>query len=233
MRARSHATAILDFLSVAVAGSREPLTEILVNEIVKPEGSSQAGLIGRMQRASRLSAALVNGAAADALDFDDTHTAMGGHPSVPVIPAVLALADGSGLSGREVLEALLIGIELECRLGALIGAQHYAIGSLHRHRWNFRRRCRMRASVAARRGWMAARTRAWVRKPRGSSRVSERWPSRCMRGAPHPMDCSAHSLRAAAILPIPKSSRPRRDSPLPTPAQNHRAKCSIDSRDAS
>ncbi|MFZ0247551.1 MmgE/PrpD family protein [Candidatus Binatus sp.] len=119
---------ILDFLGVAVAGSREPLTEILVNEIVKPEGSSQAGLIGRMQRASRLSAALVNGAAAHALDFDDTHTAMGGHPSVPVIPAVLALADSAGLSGREVLEALLIGIELECRLGALIGAQHYAIG---------------------------------------------------------------------------------------------------------
>jgi len=119
---------ILDFLGVAVAGSREPLTKILVNEIVKPEGSSEAGLIGSKQRASRLSAALVNGAAAHALDFDDTHTAMGGHPSVPVIPAVLALADSAGSSGREVLEALVIGIELECRLGALIGAQHYAIG---------------------------------------------------------------------------------------------------------
>jgi len=90
---------ILDFLGVAVAGSREPLTEILINEIVKPEGSSEAGLIGSKQRASRLSAALVNGAAAHALDFDDTHTAMGGHPSVPVIPAVLALADSAGLSG--------------------------------------------------------------------------------------------------------------------------------------
>ena len=119
---------LLDFLGVAVAGSREPLTEILVNEIVKPEGSSEAGLIGMMQRASRLSAALVNGAAAHALDFDDTHTAMGGHPSAPVIPAVLALADSAGLSGREVLEALLIGIELECRLGALMGPDHYAIG---------------------------------------------------------------------------------------------------------
>ena len=119
---------ILDFLGVAIAGSREPLTQILVDEIVKPEGSSEAGLIGSKRRASRLSAALVNGAAAHALDFDDTHTVMGGHPSVPVIPAVLALADSAGLGGREVLEALLIGIELECRLGALLGGQHYAIG---------------------------------------------------------------------------------------------------------
>ncbi|HEY9158956.1 MmgE/PrpD family protein [Candidatus Binatus sp.] len=119
---------ILDFLGVAVAGSREPLTQILVSEIAKPEGSSEAGLIGIKRRASRMSAALVNGAAAHALDFDDTHTAMGGHPSVPVIPAVLALADSAGLGGREVLEALLIGIELECRLGAMIGPQHYAIG---------------------------------------------------------------------------------------------------------
>jgi len=119
---------ILDFLGVAVAGSREPLTKILVNEIVKPEGSSEAGLIGSGQRASRLSAALVNGAAAHALDFDDAHMEMGGHPSVPVLPAVLALADTTGSNGREVLEALVIGIELECRLGALIGAQHYAIG---------------------------------------------------------------------------------------------------------
>jgi 2-methylcitrate dehydratase PrpD len=119
---------VLDFLGVSVAGSREPLTEILVNEIVKPEGSSEAGIIGRTQRASRLSAALVNGAAAHALDFDDTHTTIMGHPSAPVIPAVLALAESAGSSGRELLEAIVAGIELECRLGALIGPDHYAIG---------------------------------------------------------------------------------------------------------
>ena len=119
---------VLDFLGVAVAGSREPLAEILVNEIVKPEGSTEAGLIGRTQRASRLSAALVNGAAAHALDFDDTHTTIMGHPYAPVIPAVLALAESAGSSGRELLEAIVAGIELECRLGALIGPDHYAIG---------------------------------------------------------------------------------------------------------
>ncbi len=119
---------LLDCLGTALAGSREPLTEILVREIAASEGSSQAGLIGRRERASRLSAALVNGAAAHALDFDDTHMAMSGHPSVPVIPAVLALAESGEFSGRAVLEAIVAGIELECRLGAMIGGGHYAIG---------------------------------------------------------------------------------------------------------
>ena len=54
-----------------------------------------------------MSAALINGAAAHALDFDDTHMAMNGHPSVPVIPAVLALAESGPVSGRAVLEAIV------------------------------------------------------------------------------------------------------------------------------
>ena len=119
---------LLDFFGVAIAGSHEPLTGILINEIVTGERSSEASLIGRKERASRLTAALVNGAAGHALDFDDTHMAMGGHPSVPVIPAILALAETTGASGRDVLEAIVVGIEAECRLGALIGAQHYTIG---------------------------------------------------------------------------------------------------------
>ena len=119
---------ILDFLGVAIAGSREPLADILVREVASAEGSRECALIGRAERASRLSAALINGAAAHALDFDDTHTSMGGHPSVPVAPAILALAETTGASGRELAEALIAGIEFECRLGALIGNKHYAIG---------------------------------------------------------------------------------------------------------
>jgi len=119
---------LLDFFGVAIAGSREPLTEILVNEIVRGERSAEASLIGREERASRLTAALVNGAAGHALDFDDTHMAMGGHPSVPILPAILALAETTGASGRGVLEAIVVGVEAECRLGALIGAQHYVVG---------------------------------------------------------------------------------------------------------
>jgi 2-methylcitrate dehydratase PrpD len=119
---------LLDYLGCAIAGSRETLSRILCDEIVRGEASREASLIGRNERASRLTAALVNGAAGHALDFDDTHMAMGGHPSVPVVPAVLALAETIGASGRDVLEAIIVGIELECRLGAMLGGQHYAIG---------------------------------------------------------------------------------------------------------
>ncbi len=119
---------LLDFLGCALAGSREPLSRILVDEVAKSEGSGEAALIGRSERASRLTAALLNGAAGHALDFDDAHMLMGGHPSVPVIPAVLALAETTGARGTAALEAMVAGIELECRLGALIGGKHYAIG---------------------------------------------------------------------------------------------------------
>jgi 2-methylcitrate dehydratase PrpD len=119
---------LLDFLGVALAGSSEPLSDILVAEIVRGEAGTQAGIIGRPERATRLTAALVNGAAAHALDFDDTHTMMFGHPSVPVLPALLALAETEAADGQALLAALVAGVELECRLGALLGGGPYLAG---------------------------------------------------------------------------------------------------------
>ncbi len=119
---------LLDFLGCALAGSREPLTDILLREIVQHERSVDSGLIGHAGRAARLTAALVNGAAGHALDFDDTHTMMGGHPSAPVLPALLALADAEHAAGVALLTALVAGIELECRLGLLLGGGHYFAG---------------------------------------------------------------------------------------------------------
>src|SRR5262249_50260965 len=118
---------LLDFLGVALAGAREPLTGILIEAVGPHEPSSEAGRLGRAERASRLSAALVNGAAAHALDFDDTHTAMNGHPSVPVLPALLALAETEAASGERLLAALVAGIELECRLASGLRPGHYAV----------------------------------------------------------------------------------------------------------
>ncbi len=119
---------LLDFLGVALAGSREPLTDILIAEVVRGEAVGEAGIIGRPERATRLTAALVNGAAGHALDFDDTHTTMIGHPSGPVLPALLALGEKEGADGRALLSALVAGVELECRVGAMLGGMHYAAG---------------------------------------------------------------------------------------------------------
>jgi len=119
---------LLDFLGCALAGSREPLTGILLESVARSEDGGAAALIGRRERTTWLAAALVNGAAGHALDFDDTHTVMSGHPSAPVLPALLALVESEGAGGPRLLGALVAGIELECRLGALLGPGHYAAG---------------------------------------------------------------------------------------------------------
>ena len=118
---------VLDWFGCALAGSPEPLSQILIGEIAARE-PGESTLIGRPERATLLTAALVNGAMSHALDFDDTHWMMNGHPSAPVLPAVLALAERDDRDGAAFLAAVIVGIELECRLGALIGGPHYAAG---------------------------------------------------------------------------------------------------------
>lgn len=119
---------LLDWLGVAIAGSREPLVRILRDEAAVDGGAPRATLIGAGGRTSTSWAALVNGAAAHALDYDDTHLAMSGHPSAPVWPALLALAEQTHSPGAAVLAAFVSGVETECRLGLLLGAEHYAAG---------------------------------------------------------------------------------------------------------
>jgi 2-methylcitrate dehydratase PrpD len=117
---------ILDWFACAVAGSAEPLSRILRDELVTGEG--EASIIGTGQRTGARTAALVNGAAGHALDYDDTHLVMGGHSTVPVFPAALALAEELDRSGAELLAAFVAGVEVEARLGAGIGPSHYAKG---------------------------------------------------------------------------------------------------------
>jgi 2-methylcitrate dehydratase PrpD len=119
---------VLDFFGVALAGAREPLVDFLVDSVAKPENASIASLIGRSERSTAVTAALVNGAAGHALDFDDAHMGMSGHPTVPVLPAVLALVEQARANGKALLTAFVAGVELECRLGLLLGPRHYEIG---------------------------------------------------------------------------------------------------------
>lgn len=84
---------LLDWLGVTIAGASEPLVEILVEQVKSEGGNPQVSLIGRSEKVSRNQAALVNGAASHALDYDDVNLAIEGHPSVAVIPGLLALAE--------------------------------------------------------------------------------------------------------------------------------------------
>jgi len=84
--------------------------------------------LGRALRLPAADAALANGTAAHALDFDDVSLPMRGHPSAPLLPAVLALGEASGSSGLGILTAFVLGFEVEAKLGRAIGGPHYALG---------------------------------------------------------------------------------------------------------
>lgn len=119
---------LLDWLGVTLAGSKEPLAIILQEEARDQGGNPQASIIGTTSRASTQQVALLNGAASHALDYDDVHTAMSGHPSVPVFPGLVALAEHRAAGGRDLLTAFVAGFEAECRVGLLVNPGHYAAG---------------------------------------------------------------------------------------------------------
>ncbi|MDE2582727.1 MAG: MmgE/PrpD family protein [Rhodospirillales bacterium] len=117
--------AAMDMIGCALAGAGAPLSDILFAEMTEAGGAAQASVIGRPSRLPAAAAALLNGAAGHALDFDDVNMAMPGHPSVAVLPAVLALAEQRGASGKAALTALVAGTELACRVGRAIAPGHY------------------------------------------------------------------------------------------------------------
>ena len=119
---------VLDWLGCALAGSAEPLAAMVAEEVLAEGGTPEATLVGRAEMAPASGAALANGAASHALDFDDTHLAMMGHPTAPVAPAALALGERLGSSGADVLAAVVAGVEAECRVGLLVSPSHYARG---------------------------------------------------------------------------------------------------------
>ena len=117
---------VLDWFGCALVGSREPLSEILRAELGHQAGP--CSIVGTDLHCAPGVAALLNGAAGHALDFDDTHSMMGGHPTVPVFPAALAQAQEMRTSGERLLVAFIVGVEVESRIGALVGPAPYVKG---------------------------------------------------------------------------------------------------------
>jgi 2-methylcitrate dehydratase PrpD len=119
---------VLDYLGVGLAGADDELARILLDELTEAGGAEQAAVIGHAARLPMLSAALVNGAIAHALDYDDVHLAMPGHPSVSILPALLALAEEKKASGQAVIAAFVAGYETCCRIGMTLRPGHYTRG---------------------------------------------------------------------------------------------------------
>jgi 2-methylcitrate dehydratase PrpD len=119
---------LLDWFAVTVAGAQDELTDILVREALEDGAKGNATLVGRSEKTLPSTAALINGAASHALDYDDVNFAMHGHPTVTVVPALLALGEQKKASGRLFVESFVAGYETAGRIGQLVEPSHYARG---------------------------------------------------------------------------------------------------------
>ena len=130
--------ALADTMAVAIAARGEPAVhrayryiDSLAPRLIDGRGTSlprTASLWGWQQASTVEGAALFNGIAAHALDFDDASSPMSGHPSVALLPALVALAEARGTAGTRLISAYIVGFQICCKLGRALDVTHYARG---------------------------------------------------------------------------------------------------------
>lgn len=120
--------AVLDTIGVTLAGSVEEAPKIL-EEVLEVRDASGPSLIwGSTRRVGCLDAALVNGVASHALDFDNTSNTMAGHMSATMIPALIAAGEAYGASGKDLILAHAVGFETGARFGHGLNFHHHEKG---------------------------------------------------------------------------------------------------------
>lgn len=120
---------VMDCLACAIAGAREPVTQIVLNRLVPEDGGHErATVLAHSVKSSALGAALANGVMAHACDFDDVSDPMCGHPTAPALPAILAAGELAECSGQDVLLAYAAAIEVMTKLGRAAGFELYQSG---------------------------------------------------------------------------------------------------------
>ena len=117
---------LLNWMGVAIGGCRHPSVDIVLETMASTEGP--ASILGRVEKTDSLTAALVNGISSHVFDFDDTHLETAIHPAGPVLAAILPIVESRNVQGKELINALIIGIDVTCRLGLAVTPNHYDIG---------------------------------------------------------------------------------------------------------
>ena len=120
--------AFMDWLGVIMAGKDDPLVGKLIHYSDLMGGNEQASILGHGMKKSLRDAALINGAASHALDYDDSSMAFLGHPSVTMFPAFLALSEFKGKSGADFLYSYIMALKVGCAIGTCAGMEHYMSG---------------------------------------------------------------------------------------------------------
>lgn len=118
----------VNWLGCAVGGARHETVDAALRAVTPFSGEAKATVLGRPERLDALHAALLNGITSHVLDYDDTHLKTIIHPAGPVASALLALSEIRPMSGEDFLTALIVGVEVECRIGNSVYPHHYDRG---------------------------------------------------------------------------------------------------------
>src|SRR5256714_195288 len=122
------APSLLNWVGCAVGGRRDETVECAVAGLKEFSGPAEATVLGRPERLDVMHAALMNGITSHTFDFDDTHLKTVIHPGGPVVSAAFALAEQSGATGRQFVDAVVLGADVACRIGNAIYPAHYDRG---------------------------------------------------------------------------------------------------------
>lgn len=140
---REGVRSLLNFLGCALGGCHDEAIDLAARVLMPYAGPPTASVIGRSERPDALTAAFLNAAAANVLEYDDTHLPTVMHPAAPPAAAVLALAEPLRLSGHDLLHAFILGIETGCRIGVGLMPTHYRRG------WHITATCGIFCAAAA------------------------------------------------------------------------------------
>jgi 2-methylcitrate dehydratase PrpD len=127
---------ILDGLGVALAGSTDQCARLVQRHVRRMGGSAECSIVGTSASAPAPQAALANGVAGHAMDYDDTQLSTSKeavyglltHPTTPVLAAVLAVGQKQKITGAEFVLGYVLGVEVECRIADAINPRHYQSG---------------------------------------------------------------------------------------------------------
>ena len=122
------ARALYDTIVCALAGAQEPASQLSLQYAQGQTGPHMATVWATGQKVSLEMAALVNGTMGHALDFDDVSSPLRGHPTVAILPAVIALGESLQAQGRDIITAYIVGFEVSLRLARAIVDEQYAKG---------------------------------------------------------------------------------------------------------
>lgn len=120
--------AFMDWVGVTMAGKDEPAVTKLIDYAQALGGNPQATILGHGLKMDVSHAALINGTASHALDYDDTLVSFLGHPSVTIFPSLLAISEWQDKSGLDFLTAYLVGLQSGATIGSCAGMDHYMAG---------------------------------------------------------------------------------------------------------